>query len=179
METISITAVADILDLHAQRIEQWISRGQFVPRESSVPGKKRGWDVTEVMRLAVFAKLANQVSLQPAQGKNPQGDPNRLSIEEAGRLTQSGLYGFVDDEAFLVCYKTEPDFGWFTEIVRKRDLGDLLSNGCFMPTVLMEGRSEEAMRYNSRNITVPAEIAVIVNLDRIEKHVKASWPTNP
>jgi hypothetical protein len=178
MDTISIEAVADILDLHRSRIEQWISRDQFKPRSSSTQGQKREWNKSEVIRLAVFARLANEVSLQPAQPRRfTEEEISRLTAEEAGRLTQIGVYGFRDDGAFFVCYKTDPDFGWFHEIVRKRDLTALLTGGCFIPKVLMSGYSDEARRYNSENNTGPAKIAVVIDLDQIEEQVTAKWPT--
>ncbi|MGO8040809.1 MerR family transcriptional regulator [Rhizobium leguminosarum] len=161
MNVIAIDAVAKILDLHKSRIEQWISREQFLPKVSFGKGKKREWDQAEVIRLAVFVKLVDEVGLQPA---------------EAGRLTQTGVHGFTDDGAFFVGYKTEPMFGWWHDIVRKREIGTFLASGCHIPKVLMEGRSEKAIRYNSENNTGPAAAAVIIDLDRIEQQVKDGWP---
>ncbi|MCW1753052.1 hypothetical protein [Rhizobium acaciae] len=161
MDVISIDAVAGILDLHKSRIEQWISREQFLPKVSFARGKKREWDQGEVIRLAVFVKLVDEVGLQPA---------------EAGRLTQTGVHSFTDDGAFFVGYKTEPMFGWSHDIVRKREIGTFLASGCHIPKVLMEGRSEEALRYNSENNTGPADVAIMIDLNRIEQQVKEGWP---
>jgi hypothetical protein len=141
MNTISIEAAADILDLQRGRIEQWISRGQFKPRATSSQGKKRDWDLGEVIRLAIFAKLAEDVSLRHAQTRPSSTEDERAN--EAGRLTQFGVHGFVDDGAFFVAYKTDPDFGWWHEIVRKRELASFLESGCEMPKILMEGRSQK------------------------------------
>ncbi|MBP2559192.1 hypothetical protein J2857_001943 [Neorhizobium galegae] len=177
MDTISIEAVGQILDLHKSRIEQWISRGQFKPRASG-QGKKRDWDLGEVIRLAVFAKLAEDVSLQPAQASPSSAEEaRRLAAEEAGRMTQYGVHSFIDDGAFFVCYKTDPDFGWWHEIVRKRDLATFLTSGCEMPKLLMEGRSQEAIRHNSEPSKGPAAVAVVIDLDRIELQVREGWPT--
>jgi hypothetical protein len=177
VEVISIDAVAKILDLHPTRIEQWISRGQFLPRLAHIQGKKREWDKGEVIRLGAFAKLVENVSLQPGQARllTSQKAEDHVA-EEVGRMTQF-VHGFTDDGAFLVCYKTEPDYGWFHEIVRKREVGTFLTSGCFIPKVLMEGRSEEARNYNSTDNTGPASIAVIVDLDQIERQVEDGWPS--
>lgn len=161
MSVIAIDAVAQILDLHKSRIEQWISREQFLPKVRFVKGKKREWDQAEVIRLAVFVKLVDEVGLQPT---------------EAGRLTQTGVHGFTDDGAFFVGFRTEPMIGWSHDIVRKREIGTFLASGCHIPKVLMDGYSEEASRYNSENNTGPAEVAVIIDLDRIEQQVKEGWP---
>ncbi|TCU27765.1 hypothetical protein EV130_103169 [Rhizobium azibense] len=42
----------------------------------------------------------------------------------------------------------------------------------------MSGYSEEAGRYNSENNIGPAKMAVIINLDHIEKQVKEGWPSS-
>lgn len=177
MKTISIDAVANILGIHKSRIEQWISREQFLPRIGTSQGKKRGWDQGEVIRLAVFAKLASDISLLPARMRvfTPE-EISRLTAEEAGRLTQFGLHGFVDEGAFFVCYKTESEFDWLHEVVRKSDIGPFLTGGCFIPKVLMEGYSAEARRHNSDDHTGRAKMAVIIDLDDIERQLLEAWP---
>lgn len=177
MHAISIDEVAEIVDVQRSRIEQWVSRGQFVPKKPTEQGRRRDWSLGDVIRLSVFVKLVDEISLRSNQaGALTLKDAKEIAEEEAGRLAGGGVYGFVDDQAFFVCYKTEPDFGWFYEIVRKRDIGEFLISGCFIPKVLMEGRSEEARRYNSKKNTGPAKIAVLINLNEIEEHVKANWP---
>ncbi|PDS43437.1 hypothetical protein CO662_32935 [Rhizobium anhuiense] len=180
MDVISIDTAADILDLHKSRVEQWISRGQFKPRAFSSQGQKRGWDQAEVIRLGVFAQLVDGFSMQPMGANRLTANENRdLVAELAGRLTQYGVHGFVDDGAFFVCYQTTPGFGWSSDIVRKREVGAFLTNGCEMPKILMEGRSEEAIRYNSEKELGPASLAITVDLDRIERIVLEGWPKAP
>jgi predicted DNA-binding transcriptional regulator AlpA len=160
MDTISIEAVADIIGLNKSRIEQWISRGQFFPKVSLAQGKRREWDQGEVIRLAVFVRLVDEVGMTP---------------KVAGHLTQTGVYGFDDDGAFFVCYQTDPTLGWWHDIVRKREIGTFLESGCHIPKVLMSGHSEEVIRYNSENNKGPADVAVIVDLDRLERQIKDRW----
>jgi hypothetical protein len=126
--------------------------------------------------LAIFAKLAEDVSLRHAQTRPSSTEDERAN--EAGRLTQFGVHGFVDDGAFFVAYKTDPDFGWWHEIVRKRELASFLESGCEIPKILMEGRSQEAIEYNSRPIKGPAADDVVIDIDRIEKQVRDAWPRN-
>lgn len=164
MSIISIDAVAGILSLHKSRIEQWISRDQFLPRITLIKGKKREWDVDEVIRLAVFVKLVDEVGMPP---------------KTAGHLTQMGVHGFVDDGAFFVCYQTEPTLGWWCDVIRKREIGPFLQSGCHIPKVLMAGNTEEAIRHNSEDNKGPADIAVIIDLDRLERQIKDAWPKNP
>jgi hypothetical protein len=179
MNTITIDAVAEILDLSKNRIEQWISRGQFKPRAFQGQGKKREWDIGEVIRLAVFAKLAEDVSLKPTEARPTHTEEARnAAAEEAGRMTQYGVHGFKDDGAFFVCYKTDPDFGWWHEIVRKRDLATFLTSGCEIPKVLMEGYSAEVIRQNSEPNKGPAAVAVVIDLNAIEQLVRERWPVS-
>jgi hypothetical protein len=176
MDAISIEAVAEILDLQKARIEQWISREHFKPRTNNAQGQKRGWTQAEVIRLGVFVQLLEEFFMQPAAVSRLTANESRdLGAELAGRLTQYGVHGFVDDGAFFVCYKTEPDFGWASNIVRKREIGDFLANGCELPKLLMEGRSEEVIRHNSEKEMGPAKVAIIIDLDQIEQRVLAAW----
>lgn len=177
MQLISIDEVAEIVGVGRSRIEQWISRRQFAPKIATGQGKRRDWTLGDVIRLSVFIKLVDEISLRSNQaGALTLTDAREAAEAEAGRLAGGGVYGFVDDQAFFVCYKTDPDHGWFYDVVRKRDIGEFLVSGCFIPKVLMSGHSEEARRYNSEKITGPAKIAILINLNEIEDHVKASWP---
>ncbi|MCS4089783.1 hypothetical protein [Rhizobium sp. BK176] len=166
MEPISLDDVADILDLSSHRIEQWISRGKFLLKNTGARGVKREWDLSEVIRLAVFARLATDLGLRPVEGRFLSLDEaDSAAADEARRLTQTGVHGFWDDEAFFVCYKTEPDFGWSHDIVRKSLLGEFLANGCSVVSL------------NPKNDKGPADVAIVINLDQIERKVKAGWPT--
>ena len=177
MQSISIDEVAEIIGVGRSRIEQWVSRGQFVPKMSTEQGKRRDWTVIDVIRLSVFVKLVDEISLRSNQaGALTAKDARDVAEDEASRLARGANYAFTDDQAFFVCYKTQPDHGWFYDIVRKRDIGDFLVSGCFIPKVLMSGHSEEARRHNSEKNTGPAKIAILINLNEIEEHVQASWP---
>lgn len=176
MDTISIEAVADILDLHKGRIEQWISREHFRPRAKNSQGQKRDWDQSEVIRLGVFAELVGEVFMQPTGAQRLTAKESEDFAEKlAGRLTQY-VHGFVDDGAFFVCYKTEAYPEWTSDIVRKRDIGSYLSSGCESPKVLMSSYGEEARRYNDEKLLGPARSAIVIDLDRIERQVLEAWP---
>ena len=164
MQAISIEAVANIIGVHRSRIEQWISRNQFLPRIMFGKGKKREWDQAEVMRLAIFVSLVDNVGLTPA---------------DAGRLTQVGPHSFHGGGAYFVCYQVDPPLGlpiWSHEIIRKEKLGDFLASGCHIPTILAAGYDEETIRRNSEPNLGPANLAVVLNLDRIERIVVDAWP---
>ncbi len=164
MEIISIDAVATILGIHKSRIEQWISRSQFLPLLTLGRGKKRDWDKSEVIRLATFVTLVDEVGLAPV---------------EAGRLTQTGVHGFKDDDAYFVCYKVDAPIGppiWDHDIVRKSQIGRFVTSGCSIPKILEAGYDEATLRRNSEKKLGPANVAVIIDLDRIERQVNEGWP---
>jgi hypothetical protein len=94
MNTISIEAAADILDLQRGRIEQWISRGQFKPRATSSQGKKRDWDLGEVIRLAVFAsaEFTKKLSLS--------AKPGTASIDPESEQISVKVYGLQPNSSF-------------------------------------------------------------------------------
>ncbi|BBD37477.1 hypothetical protein Amn_23570 [Aminobacter sp. Y103A] len=150
---ISLKQVAEVLNVHRSRVEQAISRGQFLPRLFSEPGKPREWTVSEVMRLAVFFDLVDNIGMDP---------------KDAGRLTQGGLYGFKDGAAIFVAWqgehasatypegsneplRAEVPGAWYGEILRAHDAGEFVTNSWVHRSVL-------------------------VNLDRIEAQLQAEWP---
>ncbi|CDZ67826.1 Hypothetical protein NGAL_HAMBI2605_61070 [Neorhizobium galegae bv. orientalis] len=164
MDIISIDAAATILGLHKSRIEQWISRSQYLPLLTLGRGRKRDWDKSEVIRLAIFVTLVDEVGLSPL---------------EAGRLTQTGVHSFKDDGAYFVCYKVDAPIGpplWDHDIVRKSQIGNFVTRGCHIPKILESGYGEETLRRNSEKNLGPANLAVIIDLDRIEQQINQGWP---
>lgn len=162
MITKSTKQVAAILGMHPSRIEQWISREQFLPRIFAEKGLGREWTFDEALRLKLFANLVDVVGMDP---------------KEAGILTQVGVCGFNDDEAYFVAYHDRPDgyLTWLHQIVRKRDLADFIASGCRYPCVLAAGYDAETIAENSRPNFGPAYLAVVVNLDQASEDLKAQW----
>ena len=164
MSSISLDDVAHILNVHKSRIEQWISRDQFLPQTALGRGRKREWNKVEVLRLAVFAHLVDEVGMAPT---------------EAGRLTQSGIHLLKNSEAYFVCYKTEPPIGlaiWDRDVVGKREISNFLMHGCHVTKILQAGCDEETIRRNSEPSLGSADIAVIVDLERIVGIIENAWP---
>ncbi len=164
MDIISIDDVAEVLDVSKSRIEQWISRNQFLPLLTLGRGKKREWDKAEVARLAVFIYLVDEVGIVPA---------------DAGRLTQIGVHLFRDDGAFFVCYKADSlifPMAWSREIVKKSNIGNFLAHGCHMPKLLEAGYDEATIRRNSEPNLGSAKVAVLIDLDCIENTITENWP---
>ncbi len=162
MNTRTTRQIATILNMHPSRIEQWISRGQFLPKIFAEKGLGREWTLDEAIRLALFVHLVDVVSMDP---------------KVAGSLTQIGVHGFADANAFFVAHWV-PMGGlsnWAGNIVRDRDLGTHLTSGCEYPKVLAAGHSPEIIAENSKPNLGPAHAAVIVDLDRIETDLRADW----
>lgn len=163
--SISVAQVADILRVSRDRIEQSISRKVFLPRAFSDPGKPREWSFDEVMRLAVFFRLTDH-------GRS-------MDAKTAGVLTWAGIHGFNDGPAYFVAYIGTPDvwFGtWASEICRAHDVADLLTRGCEYPKVLEPGRDADTIARNSEKLLGPVYACIVINLDEIEKELKAEWP---
>lgn len=161
----TLSEVAKMLRVHSSRIEQWISREQFLPSVFGERGKTREWSLSEVIRLVVFVRLVDLVG---------------IDAKTSGLLTQFGFHGFKDDVAFFVAYKGDPSehsvHAWSSDLVRGRDLGELLTSKCrYFPEILKPGRDKEIIRENSKPNLGPAHVAVVVNLDEIEAEVKANW----
>ncbi len=162
MDAKSTRQVAELLGIHPSRIEQAISRKQFVPTVFPREGFGRMWPVDEVLRLIVFFRLVDLVGIDPST---------------AGLLTQTGVYGFKDDRAWFVAYHGHPDgfATWHNVIVRERDLGSHLASQCEYPKVLQAGYSPEAIKENSRKNLGTAHAAILLNLDEIENDLMTAW----
>ncbi|WP_428381795.1 hypothetical protein [Methylocystis sp.] len=156
--------MAKILHVHSSRIEQWISRDQFLPEIFGERGKTREWTFAEVIRLAVFVRLVDAVG---------------IDAKAAGLLTQVGFHGFKDDSAFLVAYKSNlskrSNPAWSSDLVKGRDLGEFLTSKCRYPKALKPGVDKETIRENSKAEFCAAHVAIVVNLDELEGEVKAKW----
>lgn len=161
----TLSEVAKILRAHPARIEQWISREQFLPSVFGERGKTREWSLSEVIRLVVFVRLVDLVG---------------IDAKSAGVLTQSGFHGFKDDAAFFVAYKGHPSktlsaHSWSSDLVKGSQLGELLTSKCDYPKVMKPGKDQETIRENSKPNYGPAYVAIVINLDEIEAEVKAKW----
>ncbi len=151
MSVKSTREVAHLLFMHPSRIEQWISRDQFLPRTSVRKGTGRDWDFGEVMRLTLFVRLVDLVGMNP---------------KVAGELTKT-LHLFKDDEAFFVAYHDEPEQpidAWGSAIIKSRDLGAFLTRNCPLLTLAWDAPKSGA-----------AHAAVIINLGDIEQSLKNAW----
>lgn len=164
MNTKTTKDVAAILNVNAERIEQWIARRQFLPGIRPKPGFGRDWTFADAARLAVFVHLVDRIGMNP---------------KDAGLLTQIGLYLFKDDAAFFVAYRGHPAEHlidtWHWDIVKKSELGNFLTSGCEYPKVLAAGHSAEVIAENSKKNLGPAHSAVIIDLDRLERDLVTGW----
>lgn len=162
MNAKSTKQVAAILGMHPARIEQWISREQFLPQIFAEKGLGREWTFEEALRLKLFVDLVDVVGMDP---------------KDAGILTQGGVYGFDDDEAYFVAYHDRPDgyLAWLYQIVRKRDLAEFIASGCCYPYVLATGYDAETIAENSRPNLGPAYVAVVLSIDHLVANLTAKW----
>lgn len=160
-QTKPMSQIAKMLHASRPRIEQNIARNYFREPLFTEPGKAREWTLSEVVRLAMFLHLMDDVGL-PAK--------------DAGELTASPLHGFKDDRAMFVAYKTHAgQMHWQSEIVRASDLGDFLKNGCEIVHVLQAGHDAETLRRNSEKLKTSAYVAIIVDLDAVADKVTKAW----
>ena len=163
MEPKTTRQLAAIMRIHPGRIDQWISRGQFLPRIFAKAGLSRDWSFDEAMRLATFIELVDLCGMDP-----------RI----AGVLTQAGVHGFRDDGSYFVAYHGDPDeqaTGWSFDIVRKKKIGEFLAGGCPYPKILSAGHSPEVIAENSKPNLGPAYATVMVDLDRLEQRLRDAW----
>lgn len=153
-QTLTIHQVAKATDMTKHQIGAWISRGYFKPSNEVETGKARVFTVSDAVRLGVAVELTRL-------GVNPA---------ETAVVTQA-LYGLQDDVAFLVVsqgpievptIKTpdgpavvyDPDAPIKrTKIVGSRDLVECL----------LDPRKRAS---------------AVVNLDEVEKRVKAALETD-
>lgn len=146
METKKLAEVARILGQSRYRIEQWIARGQFLPKVFSDPGKPREWTLAEVMRLGVFIDLVNL----------------GFSPEAAGIATQTGVHGFKDDTAFLVVWDG------------LAHLADDKRTPVYQPGHIK--REIIPGKKLAKYLSDPEKFsAAVVNLDNAEARVRAAW----
>ncbi len=150
-QTLTIHQVAKATDMSKHQIGAWISRGYFKPSKGEVePGKAREFTIQDAVRLGTMVELA-RLGINPA---------------DAAVFTQ-GLTGFRDHVAFLVISQGpldlptiqtpegpgifyDPDYPMKRfDIVKAKDLTD----------VLLDPRRRAS---------------AVVNLDEVEKRVKAA-----
>lgn len=162
-KTLTLRQVAALLHISRMRVEKWISDNTFPARVFADPGRPREWTFGEVLRLAVFVRLVDTVG---------------VDTKTAGILTQTSVHGFHDDGAFFVAYSAPPKLAlpWLARSVRKREIASFLAEGCEYPFILKSGDDEATLAHNSRRNTGPASSAIIIDLDEIERDLKAAWP---
>ena len=155
VKTLTIHQVAKATDMTRYQISAWISRGHFKPKHDAEPGKAREFTVHDAIRLGTAIELV------------------RLGIDpvEAAVSTQA-IYGLTDDIAFLVVSQGPV-------VVPTIKLPDGSSGIVCNPDRPMMRSKIVGSKQLTEVLLDPAKRAcAVVNIDEVEKRVKAALETD-
>lgn len=155
VRTLTIHQVARATDMTKYQISAWISRGHFKPQHDVEPGKAREFTIHDAIRLGTAIELV------------------RLGIDpiEAAVSTQA-IYGLTDDITFLVVSQGPV-------VVPTIKLPDGSSGIVYNPDRPMKRSTIIGSRQLTEVLLDPDKRAcAVVNIDEVEKRVKAALETD-
>ena len=153
--TLTIQQVAKATDMTRYQISAWISRGHFKPKHDAEPGKAREFTLQDAIRLGTAIELV-RLGMDPV---------------EAAVATQV-VHGLTDDVAFLVVSQGPV-------VVPTIRLPDGSPGIDYNPDRPMKRRKIIGSRQLTEFLLDPAKRAcAVVNIDEVEKRVKAALETD-
>lgn len=159
----STKQIASMLGIHQGRIEQWISRSQFLPRVFAEKGLGRDWSYDEALRLFIFVRLVDVVRMDP---------------RTAGVMTMGGINPAAVSDNYFVGYSGRPEYqlGWQAAVIPKARVGEFLRDCCTYPAVMAAGSDAGTLAHNSEKAwRGPAVAAVLLDLDDILHDLTEVW----
>jgi hypothetical protein len=152
MQTMFTRKLAETLRVHPARIEQWISKGQFLNLDAVENGKGRAWSFVDALRLAVFVTLVDVVGVRPA---------------DAGLMTFVPFRLFDGTKTLFVgfCDRPEVMTGWKGASIPAETLPAFLAGCCERPVPM----SDETVA------GLPAFASIVLDLDAIAADLRKGW----